>query len=314
MLTCRPRRRGRLNSRLRRPSFRSPRHGSCLRCRARCRHDCRKRPRPKDSRSASRRGVLSSMRIWYRSSAFSISARASPKNSAERSRSQAPRWAQLILGILKRRAMASASPISVQAFQAPKEGNTPEQCEDAFGADPARGRFAVADGASESFAAGEWARQLADGFVREEGPWNGWLKTARSAWLAAFQGQKLSWFAETKLQEGAHAALLGLEIQSDGTWQADSVGDASLFQVRADGLVQSFPMLRAADYSNRPELICSRTPDGEEELPLCLLGDWRTGDCIYLATDALALWFLTSHEKGGRPWRLLREITDLATF
>ncbi|MBI3410233.1 MAG: hypothetical protein HY040_17975 [Planctomycetes bacterium] len=206
------------------------------------------------------------------------------------------------------------SPFTLKAFQLSKEGYTPDQCEDAFALDPVRRRFAIADGASESYAAGDWARRLADGYVQQDGPWNGWLRTARGAWLANFQDQELSWFAETKLQEGAYATLLGLEVQAEGTWQAESVGDASLFQIREDRLVRAFPMLRASDYSNRPDLVCSRARDDDDILPLCLIGDWRLGDCIYLATDALALWFLTVHERGGRPWREWREIRTPDAF
>src|SRR5262245_45903969 len=192
------------------------------------------------------------------------------------------------------------SAINLKTFQVAKEGYTSDQCEDAFAFNVVRRRFAIADGASESYASGDWARRLAEGYVSQDGPWNGWLKTARGSWLANFQDQELSWFAESKLQEGAYATLLGLEVEAEGTWQAESVGDASLFQIRDDRLIQTFPMLRASDYSNRPDLVCSRQWDGDEMLPLCLIGDWRPGDSIYLATDALASWFLTMHERGGR--------------
>ncbi len=38
----------------------------------------------------------------------------------------------------------------------PKRGNTEDEYEDAWAVDPARGRFAVADGASETSFAGRW--------------------------------------------------------------------------------------------------------------------------------------------------------------
>src|SRR5437016_4924411 len=102
--------------------------------------------------------------------------------------------------------------LDCRVFQLPKAGHRPEECEDAFALDPERGRFALADGASESFAAGDWARRLVAGFVAHAGPWSRWRQKARADWLAQFHGRELSWYAETKLHEGAWATLLGLAI------------------------------------------------------------------------------------------------------
>src|SRR5829696_7044340 len=66
-------------------------------------------------------------------------------------------------------------------FLVPKSGHAAEECEDAIAGDPSAGRFAVADGASESYAAGHWARLLVDAFVTT-GPAGDWLKDPREAW------------------------------------------------------------------------------------------------------------------------------------
>jgi hypothetical protein len=36
--------------------------------------------------------------------------------------------------------------------------------------------------------------------------------------------------------------------------------------------------------------------------------DWERGDSFYLATDAIAAWFLRANEIGGRPWEALRDM------
>src|SRR6266404_6244133 len=50
--------------------------------------------------------------------------------------------------------------LSWHAFAVPKRGNSTEEYEDAFAANPNAGRFAIADGASESSFASLWAKLL----------------------------------------------------------------------------------------------------------------------------------------------------------
>jgi hypothetical protein len=52
-----------------------------------------------------------------------------------------------------------------RAFALHKDGNRPDEYEDAYAGNPRVGRFAVADGASESSFAALWAKLLVDGFV-----------------------------------------------------------------------------------------------------------------------------------------------------
>src|SRR4051794_29142331 len=96
---------------------------------------------------------------------------------------------------------APALPFRWRALRLPKRGHTPEEYEDAFAADPALGRFAVADGASESSFAGQWARLLAEGFVAPGArPWRGadWLTAPRRRWAAEVLPLPLPWYAEAK--------------------------------------------------------------------------------------------------------------------
>jgi hypothetical protein len=102
----------------------------------------------------------------------------------------------------------NVTPLQWRSFLVPKDGHTADECEDAAAGDPAVGRFAVADGASESFAAGEWARFLVDAFVHR-GPMRDWLAGPREDWAKAVAGQAMSWYAEEKLTVGGHATFLG---------------------------------------------------------------------------------------------------------
>ena len=59
-----------------------------------------------------------------------------------------------------------------QSFFLPKRGNAAEEYEDAFAGDPASGRFAIADGASESCFAAAWAKIVVESYVKTPGSWS----------------------------------------------------------------------------------------------------------------------------------------------
>lgn len=212
------------------------------------------------------------------------------------------------------------SPVALptwRAFHEAKRGNAPEEYEDAFAGDPSRGRFAVADGASESSFAAGWAKLLVQGFVAVAGqPWwkIDWLGPLRQRWSAEVDGRPLPWYAEDKRQQGAFATLLGIVFRKPKkglpAWRAVAVGDSCLFRLRAGRLCQSFPLTRADEFGNLPGLLGSRgraidTPAQEVKY---IGGRWQPGDRFLLMTDALAEWMLRQTEEDGRP---IADIEDL---
>ncbi|HKI30443.1 MAG TPA: protein phosphatase 2C domain-containing protein [Gemmataceae bacterium] len=212
---------------------------------------------------------------------------------------------------------ATESPWRWRAIRLPKHGYPEEECEDAWAADPAAGRFAVADGASECAFAALWARLLADTLVAA--PWPGavaaWLDAPRRLWLKEVMGLELPWYAEMKRDEGAFATLLGLDLRAPvgnrpGGWRAVAIGDTCLVRVRRRHQVQAFPLSRAADFDNQPSLVGSHDVPPPE--PLRCAGSFRRGDRLLLMTDALAQWFLGDWERGGRPWDAIARLLSTA--
>jgi hypothetical protein len=209
------------------------------------------------------------------------------------------------------------APLSLawQSFRLPKQGHTLDEYEDAFAGDPEKGRFAIADGASESAFAGTWARILVKGYVQVTGVWSDWLPAARKRWRTKVEGRELPWYAETKFQEGAFAALLGVAFGKD-RWQAEAMGDSCLFQVRGDRCHTCFPMRQSCEFSNHPHLLGSRAR-GTTQLRSKrqqLIGDWQPGDVLFLMTDALAQWFLQKVEERRQPWRELHDLRTADQF
>jgi hypothetical protein len=185
-----------------------------------------------------------------------------------------------------------------RSYLLPKDGHADDECEDAIAGEPEVGRFAVADGASESYASGNWARLLVEAFVAN-GPTDDWLVSPQATWQSEAVGSAVSWYAEEKFTRGGHATFLGLSVRLDernAEWEAIAVGDACLFVVSHGALLASFPMGRSSEFSVTPVLVSSRghPPTWKQDR-----GTLRAGDTLLFATDALAHCLLESSETGA---------------
>jgi len=215
------------------------------------------------------------------------------------------------------------------AGRIPKHGHRAAECEDRYSSNG--WRFAVADGASDSGYSQVWARILADSFCAPPAfdispeALDVWLGRCRAEWRrwARERGQgELPWFARESLRAGGFATFAGLvfssaDSASDVTaWHAVACGDACVFIVRDDHLAGAFPVDDCAGFDNTPPLVpTSRLPGGDGLRTATGLA--RTGDAFYLATDALAQWFLADHDRGEKPWVALNGVAttrDLDVF
>jgi len=209
---------------------------------------------------------------------------------------------------------------SLRTFWLPRRGCTPDEYDDAFAADEPAGRYAVADGATDSCFAGLWARMLVQDFVRRADAdlkqWPAGLPAVQKQWEADVGSRRLDWYVEAKLAErgGGHATFLGLVLTPSGDaawrWQAAAVGDACLFHTRGDTLQIAFPLERSGQFTNVPALLCSR---GSLKELIARNAAWRegalsAGDRLWLATDALAQWCLSEQDSGGNPWTQMESV------
>ena len=210
--------------------------------------------------------------------------------------------------------MSSQQAVKWRAFALPKRGNKVDEYEDAFDGSPKKGRFAVADGASESSFSGLWAKLLVEGFVhpgpREEDE-KTWLDPLRKRWAAEVDHRELAWYAEEKRRDGAFATFLGMVLKHadkgpGGRWKALAVGDSCLFHIAKDTLIGSFPLSNPDDFGNLPDLLCSRLSMDQPPMRQKVeWGKWKPGDRFFLMTDALAQWFLKRSQTEKKPWQAL---------
>lgn len=212
--------------------------------------------------------------------------------------------------------------LQVTGWLVPRAGSTAAGCEDALWPAPGgswesrRGRefsAVMADGASEGYLSGLWARLLVETLgQRRELDFEGRLAAARLRWdgevarLASAreeEGRPLQWFEELGLSRGAGAAVLDFTLHADGHWEAVSVGDVCLFQV-GPGDPRVFPRSVLEGFGSTPDLVPTRPLPGAGKKHLAR-SRWGPGDRFFLATDALAAWILREFQEDREPWGLL---------
>ena len=213
--------------------------------------------------------------------------------------------------------------VCTDPFWVPKEGNSDAEYEDAFWPlEPTEQaghclRFAVADGATEASFSKLWAGLLVEAFCRGElsgGRYRENLLSLQAQWQAEVTARPLSWFAEEKMRSGAFSSILGLVLDDSPAkrgrrrWGGYAMGDSCIVQMRGDAILASFPLDTSAAFNNRPLLLSSNPARNGEVAWMKRGGAWESDDLFFLMTDALACWFMSEAEEGGKPWNLLRDL------
>jgi hypothetical protein len=228
--------------------------------------------------------------------------------------------------------------LDVLSFQVQKDGSSPQECEDAFfistdgetEGGTAEFRVGLADGATESAFSKQWAEllvaEVVDGALfsalfHPSSEWSAGFSRIRRAWRDQVMGHDLPWYLEQKVDEGAFAAVLGVQF-TDRTSRnrrrramhvrAVAIGDTCMFHVRDGLMLSGFPLDSAQDFSNRPFLVGTRSATDH------IMGDhmrryravYLDGDHFYLATDALAHFILRQIEEGVPIWDQIDELAN----
>jgi hypothetical protein len=189
----------------------------------------------------------------------------------------------------------------------PKSGSGIEECEDAIGVNSTALRYAVADGATEAFDAGTWARQLAHNWVNdseavtEPEPFKSWVGGQGDLFHASWIGRPRSWYAEEKALDGSFAAFVGVQFHlEDGPprWQAIALGDSCLIHCNGEALREVMPVSTYRDFTSTPLLVPSLRDFHAPALSQAMTGSGsiEEGDIFLLLSDAAAEWYLKSWE------------------
>ncbi|MDN5860068.1 MAG: protein phosphatase 2C domain-containing protein [Pseudonocardia sp.] len=204
--------------------------------------------------------------------------------------------------------------LRASAISLPKAAAVGGENDDAFGIDTSLGCAAVADGASSSYRAGDWARALCGTFIEEPSlpalPTVPWTERARSA-FGSRAVAAADWWTSDAAHRGAHAAFVGLTVVRRDErirWRATAVGDCVLVHLRQEfgntsPIVTAFPIAHSTAFPANPVLLSS---EAEGDPPIAFIeGPAQIGDVWLLMSDELARWTLRRYEAGEPPWELL---------
>lgn len=197
--------------------------------------------------------------------------------------------------------VATSAPVARLATHH-KEGRDPNENDDrAVGGTCSR--FALADGASTSARAEEWAEILVYAYVIKGvdilDPIV--LETLRSDWRRRVHAGDLPWYALAKLQLGGAATFVGVDIDSDEQrYRAFAIGDACLLHIRRGRVITTGPLQHPRQFGRTPPLITTQVRDNSHQAALWEHGDgYARGDQLVLASDGLAKYLLEQHCNGA---------------
>ncbi len=202
----------------------------------------------------------------------------------------------------------------------PKLDHNASECEDAIAFDLHTARFAVTDGATEAFHAQQWAKNLAEHWVRNEATltlaeFRQWVASEGRELHNSWNGLTLSWYSEEKARTGSFAAFAGVELDlksSTPSWKAIALGDTCLLHCRGAALLKSFPLARSESFNSTPILVASNAALHESTMPSAMVdsGVCENSDVLLLASDAAASWCLQRFENGDFDADFLTEKDD----
>ncbi|UTP23371.1 hypothetical protein NMB33_06365 [Burkholderia sp. FXe9] len=98
------------------------------------------------------------------------------------------------------------------AGSVPKEFSNPEANEDVLAFSDDGRRFALSDGASDSFNSKLWANLLANKYLDEPGLSEEWIGKALADYAVAHDFASMSWSKQAAFERGSFATLLGGEF------------------------------------------------------------------------------------------------------
>lgn len=196
--------------------------------------------------------------------------------------------------------------IETASLLLPKQGCLPRECEDALALNVAKGRFAVADGATEAFDSRRWAKMLVKAWasirqldIRRE-PLISTVEELGQRLSKKWHSKDLPWYAEEKAQAGSYAAFAGLTVEQGDDGSAIcrilAIGDSCVFHERQGVVKEGIPTKSPAFFTYTPTLLPSKRSTIDESLTekACMITvPVESGDIFILLTDAISCWYLT---------------------
>jgi len=212
--------------------------------------------------------------------------------------------------------------ISYKVFITHKQGESKQDCQDAYDINKEKYRYAIADGATQSFYSAYWSRFLVEHFCSSEDTfltdellkhkgenWYSWLEPIQLKWhqkIKALVEEKNKYFITNrfKRRESAVSTFIGIEInftQSEVLWHSLIIGDSCLLHIKDGNFHKSYLFESASQFTSKPEFFSSYAQENIYE-PKFLTDSLGKNDVLLLATDAIAKWLIQQKERGQESW------------
>lgn len=197
-----------------------------------------------------------------------------------------------------------------------KEPNRPEANEDAYAFSADCQRFALSDGASESYDSQFWARLLTRKFADDPKFDQEWIENAVAAYQAEHDFAAMSWSQQLAFERGCFATLLSIEYDACSHRLALlGIGDSVAVLLKGTEIVRAWPLDHPDKFKERPTLLSTlqvhneftRSSDfGSIALSVLDLTAFPESTLLCM-TDALGEW--TLRMAGDEPERLTELLT-----
>lgn len=194
--------------------------------------------------------------------------------------------------------------------------------EDQVATDEIRQRFAVSDGASESYDSSRWARLLSTAWVTKEiAATRRGLDHAISEYERASDPASLSWSKKGAFDRGSFATLLGVSLCGNSA-RVVAIGDSIALAVGLHSGPHTFPYSLPEEFDCRPMLLSTQRQANAALFDRSIARGWITrwpltpGAALLLMTDALGQWLLRHNADACSRATLLgfRHVDDLRLF
>lgn len=164
-----------------------------------------------------------------------------------------------------------------------------------------RHRYALSDGATESFAPRRWAQEVVKAFLDRQAVDRDWIRHAATCYAQAFNRETMTWSAQAAFDRGSFATLVGLTLDKcRQTARVLAIGDSLAVLADGDRLHATFPYQDAEQFRQRPLLLATHLADNARLLAPGALDRatvrWSLrgvrDPALLLMTDALGAWLL----------------------
>lgn len=180
----------------------------------------------------------------------------------------------------------------------PKDESPDATNDDNVAADEKRQRFAISDGATESYHPALWSRILCEGWTAgTRAATRTALQESIRSYEAACDPPSLSWSKQAAFERGSFATLIGLELRNH-LLRIVAFGDSIIVGWPIAGEINSFPYSTAEEFDQRPLLLSTRMDANTFALQRQLVRASTTlwplapGTVLLAMTDALGQWLL----------------------